>query len=93
MVYSGFQGVLSKGRRKCKGDISVQRKNKIIKCTFCTFGQKAAGRISQEPMRLAPTERMEGGWKNEGMRMGGTIPKDNVCLNVAKITVLLTESE
>ena len=38
--------------------------------------------------------RMEGGWKNEGMRTERTIPKDNICcLNEAKITVLLTESE
>lgn len=90
-----FKAYYQREEENAKGDISVQGKNKIIKCTFIfSFGQKAAGRISQEPMRLAPTKRMEGGWKNEGIRTEGTIPKDNICcLNVAKITVLLTESE
>lgn len=55
--------------------------------------QKASGRINQRPMRLAPTEGMEGGWKNDWMRTEGTIPKDNGCLDLAQITVLLTESE
>lgn len=55
--------------------------------------QKAAGRINQKPIRLASMEGMKGGWKNDWMRTEGTSPKDNGYLDLAQITILLTESE